>query len=95
MLNPVLLYIGSQQYTARNLNFNGCKTAVQMIWDWGWTWQAIQISDVIIGFNISAYGGSNGVEPIDKSHQGTGSISIIGQFLYCKHSTLSLLTSIN
>jgi hypothetical protein len=32
---------GSQQYTARNLNFNGCITAVEMIWDWGFNWQQV------------------------------------------------------
>jgi hypothetical protein len=72
---------GSQQYTARNLKFTNCKTAVQMIWSWGWNWQGLEINGATIGFNISAYGGSNGVEPKDHSHQGTGSISIIGQLL--------------
>ncbi|KAH7369719.1 pectate lyase superfamily protein-domain-containing protein [Rhexocercosporidium sp. MPI-PUGE-AT-0058] len=60
---------GSQQYTARNLKFNDCLTAVQMVWDWGWTWQNIQISGGAIGFNISGTGGSTG--------QGIGSVSII------------------
>lgn len=41
---------GSQQYTARNLKFNDCLTAVQMVWDWGWTWQNIQITGGAIGF---------------------------------------------
>jgi hypothetical protein len=30
------LYGGSQQFTAQRLKFNGCKTGVQLIWDWGW-----------------------------------------------------------
>lgn len=29
---------GSQQFTARNLKFNDCLTAVQMVWDWGFNW---------------------------------------------------------
>lgn len=30
--------VGSQQFTARNLKFKDCLTAVQMIWDWGFHW---------------------------------------------------------
>ncbi|KAK8067581.1 glycan 1-3-beta-glucosidase precursor [Apiospora saccharicola] len=60
---------GSQQYTAQNLKFNNCLTAVQMVWDWGWVWQGIQISGGSIGFNISGAGGSSG--------QGIGSISVV------------------
>lgn len=63
---------GSQQYTARNLQFNYCNTAIQMVWDWGWNWQQVQINGAgvgTIGFNISGVGGDTG--------QGTGSVSII------------------
>ncbi|KAI0150178.1 glycoside hydrolase family 55 protein [Xylariaceae sp. FL1272] len=60
---------GSQQYTARNLTFFGCLTSVQMVWDWGFNWQAITIHGGTIGFNISGRGGDNG--------QGIGSVSII------------------
>ncbi|KFY05268.1 hypothetical protein O988_00131 [Pseudogymnoascus sp. VKM F-3808] len=60
---------GSQQYTARNVKFNDCLTAVQMVWDWGWTWQGVEISGGAIGFNISGVGGNTG--------QGIGSVSII------------------
>ncbi|ETS73390.1 hypothetical protein PFICI_14995 [Pestalotiopsis fici W106-1] len=60
---------GSQQYTARNLVFNQCNTAVQMVWDWGWTWQQITVNGGSIAFNISGVGGDSG--------QGIGSVSII------------------
>ncbi|KAI3317157.1 pectin lyase fold/virulence factor [Xylariaceae sp. AK1471] len=60
---------GSQQYTARNLVFNDCNTAVQMVWDWGWAWQQITVNGGSIGFNISGVGGDAG--------QGIGSVSII------------------
>ncbi|ODH53683.1 hypothetical protein GX48_00101 [Paracoccidioides brasiliensis] len=59
----------SQQYTAMNIKFNGCLTAVQMIWDWGFNWQRIQVDGGAIAFNISGRGGSTG--------QGVGSVSII------------------
>ncbi|GKT84487.1 glucan 1,3-beta-glucosidase [Colletotrichum tofieldiae] len=60
---------GSQQYTARNLVFNQCNTAVQMVWDWGWNWQRITVNGGSIAFNISGVGGDSG--------QGIGSVSII------------------
>ena len=60
---------GSQQYTARSLTFNGCATAVQMVWDWGWNWQGIAVNGGSIGFNISGVGGLMG--------QGIGSVPIV------------------
>lgn len=60
---------GSQQFTARGIDFTGCITAVQMIWDWGWNWQDITVDQSAIAFNISGYGGDKG--------QGTGSFSLI------------------
>ncbi|KAK1963446.1 pectin lyase-like protein, partial [Colletotrichum sublineola] len=60
---------GSQQYTAMNLKFRDCLTAVQMVWDWGFNWQRIDIQGGAIGFNISGRGGDTG--------QGIGSVSII------------------
>ncbi|EGC48290.1 LysM domain-containing protein [Histoplasma capsulatum var. duboisii H88] len=60
---------GSQQYTAMNLKFNDCLTAVQMIWDWGFNWQRIEVDGGAIAFNISGRGGDTG--------QGVGSVSII------------------
>ena len=62
--------VGSQQYTARGLKFTNCITAVQMIWDWGFNWQQIEITGGTIAFNISGKGGLTG--------QGIGSTSIIG-----------------
>ncbi len=60
---------GSQQYTARNLVFNKCNTAVQMVWDWGWNWQRITVNGGSVAFDISGVGGDSG--------QGIGSVSII------------------
>ncbi|KAJ9154856.1 LysM domain-containingprotein [Pleurostoma richardsiae] len=36
-------YMGNQQFTTRNLIFNGCLTAVQVFWDWAWTMQGINV----------------------------------------------------
>ncbi|EER43715.1 exo-beta-1,3-glucanase [Histoplasma capsulatum H143] len=60
---------GSQQYTAMNLKFNDCLTAIQMIWSWGFNWQRVEVTGGAVAFNISGRGGSTG--------QGIGSVSII------------------
>src|SRR3569833_4538797 len=62
--------VGSQQYTARGLRFFNCQTSIQMIWDWGFTWQQVEIYGGSIGFFISGTGGLMKL--------GTGSISIFG-----------------
>ncbi|KAI1373680.1 pectate lyase superfamily protein-domain-containing protein [Hypoxylon crocopeplum] len=61
--------VGSQQYTAIGLRFKNCITAVQMIWDWGFNWQNIEVEGGTVAFNISGRGGIDG--------QGIGSVSII------------------
>lgn len=53
-----------------NLEFKGCLTAVQMVWDWGFNWQRVTVDGSAIAFNISGQGGDTG--------QGIGSVSIIG-----------------
>jgi hypothetical protein len=57
------------------LKFTGCTTAVQMIWDWGFNWQQVEVNGGAIAFNISGKGGDYGQE-----EQGIGSISVIGLF---------------
>ncbi|KAH8816004.1 pectate lyase superfamily protein-domain-containing protein [Xylogone sp. PMI_703] len=50
--------IGSQQFTMRNLVFNNCAlTGIQTIWDWGFTFQNLQMN--AIGIAIDTRGGSN------------------------------------
>ncbi|KAF2710899.1 glycoside hydrolase family 55 protein [Pleomassaria siparia CBS 279.74] len=50
--------VGNQQFTTRNLTFNGCKTAINQLWDWGWTYKSVSINNCQVGFNISAGGPS-------------------------------------
>ncbi|KAL2167137.1 hypothetical protein VTG60DRAFT_1656 [Thermothelomyces hinnuleus] len=61
--------VGSQQYTARGLKFTNCVTSIQMIWDWGFNWQDIEVNGGSIALNISGKGGITG--------QGIGSVSLI------------------
>jgi len=49
---------GNQQFTVRNLTFYNAKTAIQQIWDWGWTYSGITIVNCTTGFDLSAGGTS-------------------------------------
>ncbi|KAJ4157126.1 hypothetical protein NW754_008768 [Fusarium falciforme] len=46
------LYGGTQQFTAQRLKFDGYATGVQIIWDWGWVWKSINMSNVDVGFRL-------------------------------------------
>ncbi|KAI0912764.1 pectate lyase superfamily protein-domain-containing protein [Ustulina deusta] len=51
------IYGGSQQFSAARLTFNGCNTAVQLIWDWGWVWKSIIVNNAQVGFRLYDNGG--------------------------------------
>ncbi|KAI9375354.1 pectate lyase superfamily protein-domain-containing protein [Aspergillus egyptiacus] len=46
------IYGGSQQFTSQRLSFNNVNTAVQLIWDWGWTWKSISVTGGQTGFKL-------------------------------------------
>ncbi|KAK0103224.1 hypothetical protein ONS95_005259 [Cadophora gregata] len=46
------MYAGSQQFTAQRLTFIGCDTGVQVIWDWGWIWKSVTMTNVGVGFRL-------------------------------------------
>lgn len=46
-------FLGSQQFTSRNLIFNNCKTAIFMNWNWGWTLHNITVNGGTTGLNMS------------------------------------------
>jgi glucan 1,3-beta-glucosidase len=51
---------GNQQFTTRKFTFTNVNTAIDMLWDWGWTWKSLDISGATYGIKVSgAYlGGS-------------------------------------
>jgi hypothetical protein len=61
---------GSQQFTARNLVFNSCGTAISMIWDWGFTWKSITFINCYVAIDCQAIGQG-------PDAQGTGSITLL------------------
>ncbi|KAJ0164375.1 putative glucan endo-1,3-beta-glucosidase [Colletotrichum tanaceti] len=46
------LYGGEQQFTAQRMKFDGCATGVQIIWDWGWVWKSITMTNIDVGFRL-------------------------------------------
>ncbi|ETN43061.1 uncharacterized protein HMPREF1541_02219 [Cyphellophora europaea CBS 101466] len=44
--------VGNQQFTTRNLAFNGCQTAILIGWDWLWTFKSLKIDDADIGIDM-------------------------------------------
>ena len=48
--------VGNQQFTSRNFTFYNCVTAINQLWDWGWTYQQISINNVSVGLNMSSGG---------------------------------------
>jgi hypothetical protein len=43
-------YVGNQQFTVRDLKFSGQSTrALEIHWDWGWTWKGVHIHNCPIG----------------------------------------------
>lgn len=59
---------GNQQFTVRNLTFSGCQTAIQQLWDWGWTYKNININNCTTGVNMSTGG---------RTAQNVGSVTFI------------------
>ncbi|KAK7526327.1 glycoside hydrolase family 55 protein [Phyllosticta citriasiana] len=51
-------FLGSQQFTTRNLTFNDCNTAIFMNWNWGWTFKGVSVNNCGVGIDM-ANGPSN------------------------------------
>jgi glucan 1,3-beta-glucosidase len=47
---------GNQQFTMRNLSFYNSVTAINQLWDWGWTYYGININNCSVGLNMSTGG---------------------------------------
>ncbi|KAI1278523.1 exo-1,3-beta-D-glucanase [Xylaria sp. FL0933] len=60
---------GNQQFSTRSLTFNNCRIAIDMLWDWGWTWKYVLI-----------HGAQNGIT-VRGNNQG-GSLILLDSFIY-------------
>ena len=52
------MYCGNQQFTTRNLKFINTATAVQIHWDWGWTFKSVDIRGATVGISLVGSPGS-------------------------------------
>lgn len=64
-------FLGNQQFTTRNLTFNGVQTAIFMNWNWLWAFKSLSIYDCDVGINMS-----NGAIIGDDVNQAVGSILV-------------------
>lgn len=46
-------FVGSQQFTSRNITFNGCNTAIFMNWNWLWAWKSVNINNCKLGLDMA------------------------------------------
>lgn len=46
-------FLGSQQFTTRNLTFNDCGTAIFMNWNWLWTLKSVFINNCKLGLDMA------------------------------------------
>ncbi|KAI8248970.1 Glucan 1,3-beta-glucosidase [Colletotrichum sp. SAR 10_77] len=44
---------GNQQFTSINMVLVGCRTGIDMLWDWGWTWKGLLMSTTENGIRMS------------------------------------------
>ncbi|KAF4976749.1 hypothetical protein FZEAL_6628 [Fusarium zealandicum] len=47
-------FLGGQQFTARNMTFRNCNTAVYMNWNWVWTLNGLDIDGCRVGVDMTA-----------------------------------------
>ncbi|KAF9772436.1 hypothetical protein IL306_009854 [Fusarium sp. DS 682] len=57
-------FLGGQQFTARNMTFRNCNTAVYMNWNWLWTLNGLDITGSKIGVDMTAGGNVQNVGSI-------------------------------
>ena len=52
------IWVGNQQFTARNVTVNDAQIGVYADWNWGWTFQNLNINNCQIGFQMNSGGTS-------------------------------------
>ncbi|KAK3369519.1 putative glucan 1,3-beta-glucosidase precursor [Lasiosphaeria ovina] len=62
-------FAGSQQFTATNLQFTSCLTAIKQVWNWGFTWKNLYVVSCYVAIDCTQYSTA--------TRQGTGSISVV------------------
>jgi glucan 1,3-beta-glucosidase len=73
---------GNQQFTKRNMSFYNSVAAINKLWDWGWTYYGINISNCSVGLNMLTGG---------TTAQSMGSITFFDSTI--SNTPLSILTA--
>ncbi|KAK3368753.1 hypothetical protein B0H63DRAFT_529120 [Podospora didyma] len=55
---------GEQQFTANEMYFSGCRVAVQVTWDWGYSCKSIYVINADIAFKMLLDDGTHGIGSI-------------------------------
>jgi len=50
------MWVGNQQFTVRNVTMNNAQTAIYGDWNWGWTFQGVNINNCQVGFDLMTGG---------------------------------------
>ena len=69
-------YGGSQQFTSQRLTFSGCNIGVHLIWDWGWVWKSVTMSNVGVGFRLVSIDDSGSIGSVSLIDSSFTSVSI-------------------
>lgn len=76
------MFLGNQQFTYRNITIKNAATAIQIIWNWGFTLKGLNISNCNLGVDISS---------LDQGKQLVGSVIIVDSNI--SHTKTFLKTS--
>ncbi|KAF9443873.1 glycoside hydrolase family 55 protein [Macrolepiota fuliginosa MF-IS2] len=47
------IWVGNQQFTVRNITVNNAQTGIFAVWNWGWTFQSVNINNCQVGFDVT------------------------------------------
>ncbi|KEF56629.1 glucan 1,3-beta-glucosidase [Exophiala aquamarina CBS 119918] len=78
-------FLGNQQFTTRNMTFNGCNTAIFLNWAWIWTLKSLTIDQCDVGVDMSNLANS--------TNQTVGSVLILDSIM--SNTGVGVLTSYN
>ena len=51
--------LGNQQFTFRDSVFEGCNTAINQVWSWGWTYSDLRIKNCKVAMELRTIAGAN------------------------------------
>ncbi|KAG8956019.1 hypothetical protein FRC04_006468 [Tulasnella sp. 424] len=77
----IAMSVGNQQFTVRNLTVNNAQTAVQMNWNWGWTFQSFNFQNTTVGFQISQGANSTSAQSAGSEVLVDGDINNVQTFI--------------